>query len=264
MDARKIITLAERDVGRREDPGRPNRSAWLDPIQRRVSVAHRWDPGHLLGQPWCGTWLWDIFERVGHPTDLAHPSTAVMWARAQERGRVVADPLPGDIIIWPGIHTGLVVAVDHAAGVAHTIEGNSGDAVTRRVRAIRGSHSYIRVPGGLQGALVQTVWGLEDLRARPRVHGPWRARRSAERALAGMRPDRRRVSAVLRTGDGRFVVREGSPRNYGPWVSQAGRDAAQATLERRLGRRLRRWRRTRRVPPATTTASAPEALGKTT
>ncbi len=135
ISAQTIISLAEADVGQRETAG-ANRSPWLDPLQDRVSTAHGWAAPWLRGQPWCGTWAYDVLRRAGvaHADNPAHPSTETMWVRAQAAGTLTTRPVPGCLIIWRGIHTGIVIAVDTAAGVVHTVEGNSGDAVTRRVR----------------------------------------------------------------------------------------------------------------------------------
>ena len=49
---------------------------------------------------------------------------------------------PGNLIVWGGEHIGIVESVD-PDGSVHTIEGNSGDAVTR--------HTYGPDGGGATG-----------------------------------------------------------------------------------------------------------------
>ncbi|MEQ8834261.1 MAG: hypothetical protein RIB67_07425 [Miltoncostaeaceae bacterium] len=272
VHASTIADLAAADVGRAEQPLGSNRGPWLDPIQRRVSAAHGWAATFLLGQPWCGTWGYDVQDRAGmpDPDNPSHPSTEQMWLDATARGTLTDRPVPGAMIVWRGIHTGIVVAVDEAAGVVHTIEGNSSDRVSRRVRPIRGTHRYI-VPAGLtQAAPVQTLYWLEDPGAKFRVWGPWLRKRSAEKTLAGLPPARRARAEILRTGPGRlgirrWVIREGQPRHYGPGLSEAWREAARPVLEERLGRRLRPYNTRRPMPSgASTPAGAAQALGKTT
>lgn len=267
-----IVTLATADVGRAEQPLGSNRGPWLDPIQRRVSAAHGWAESFLLGQPWCGTWGYDVLDRADMPASVnpSHPSTEQMWVEAEANGTLTARPVPGCMIVWRGIHTGIVVAVDEAAGVVHTIEGNSSDQVARRVRPIRGAHRYI-VPAGLtQAAPTQTLHWLEDPGAKFRIWGPWLLRRSTEKTLAGLPAARRKRAEILQTGPGRlgirrYVIREGQPRQYGPGLGPEWWETAQPVLERRLGRRLRRYTTTRPQPAGVTiTAGAPEALGRTT
>lgn len=265
ISAQAIIELAEADLGRSETTG-ANRSPWLDPIQRRVSAAHGWSPEWLVGQPWCGTWLWHIYDRAGLARSLnpAHPSCETMWVRAQQAGALTSTPQPGDAILWRGVHTGLVVAVGN--GVVHTIEGNSSDAVRRRVRAISGTHRFVRPAGVVQGAVERTVteYWLEDLRPGNTVLGPWRVKAWRDRAYRDLRPERKRISTPVTTGKGLHAIRVGPPRHYGPWATDASRRKAQGVLEKRLGRRLRAHNRTRRAAASALPAGAPEALGKTT
>jgi hypothetical protein len=264
INATTIITIAEQDIGQEETAG-ANRSPWLDPIQRRVSEAHGWAEDFLIGQPWCGTWLWDVYRRAGFPAsdNPGHPSTETMWARATAAGTLTDTPVPGAAIVWRGVHTGLVVAVDAAAGVVHTIEGNSSDGVRRRVRALRGNHRYI-VPKGLtQAPPTRIEYWLEDLRAQYRVVGPWRTKVMRDRQLKALAPAVRRDASPVTTGDGRYAIRIGQARHIGPWSSEAARKKAQPIWEARRGRRLRAWNKTRRVPAATRPAGAPEALGRT-
>lgn len=258
-----LIALAERDVGQRETTG-PNRSPWLDPIQRFIAKLFGWSPNFLIGQPWCGTWGAKKGDEGGYTTadNPWHPSCESMWVKASANGTLTATPMPGAAIVWRGVHTGMVVAV--SGQVVHTIEGNSEDAVTRRVRALAGTHRYI-VPKTLtQAAPRQTIWWLENPKPKRQIYGPWRARRSAEKSYRKLTPARQRRADVLRTGDGRWVLRVGQPRHYGPWVTQTAAKNAQAMLEKSLGRGLRRFTRTRPLPAgAIPTGGVVDDLGKT-
>lgn len=267
VSAGRVIELAEGDVGQSETAG-ANRSPWLDPIQKRVSQAHGWAPGFLVGQPWCGTWGYDVLSRAGvpHGDNPFHPSCETMWQRATANGRLSTVPTVGGAILWRGTHTGIVVAVDAAAGIVHTIEGNSGDAVSRRVRALSGTHRFVSVAGVVQGPVERTVteFWLEDLKAQYQVLGPWRVQAWRDRAYRDMKPARKRVASRVTTGDGLFAIRVGDTRHIGPWATDASRRKAQAIWEKRLGRRLRAYNKTRRVSASPLAAGPVDALGKTT
>lgn len=253
-----VIVIAERDVGVVESPMGSNRGKRID------EMAANWGTW-MLGQPWCGSALYDWFKRAGFSVsdNPAHPSTQTMWDRAVANGTLTDDPVPGAAIIWEGIHTGLVVAVGD--DVVHTIEGNSSDGVRRRVRPRQGTHRYI-VPRGLtQAAPRQTTWWLEDPRAKYEIKGPWRKKASAEKAKRSLTPARQRVAQVLRTGDGKWVLRIGQLRHRGPWLTQAAAKNAQEKLEKALGRGLRRYTKTRRLPAGSIpTGGVVDDLGKTT
>lgn len=256
IPAAAAIAAAERDLGVSETPPGSNRGTRID------QMAANWGDW-MLGQPWCGSALYDWYKQAGFPTDAnpAHPSTQVMWDRATANGTLTSTPVPGCAIVWEGIHTGLVVAVGD--DVVHTIEGNSSDGVRRRVRPRVGTHRYI-VPRGLtQAAPRQTTWWLEDPKAKYEIKGPWRKKASAEKAYRSLTPARARRASVLRTGDGKWVLRIGQPRHYGPWLTQAAAKHAQQKLEATLGRRLRRYTKTRPIPTAAVGGTADD-LGKTT
>lgn len=262
VSSRTLIALAEKDVGQRETTG-PNRSPWLDPIQRFVAKLFGWSTDFLIGQPWCGTWGTKKGNEAGFTSadNPWHPSCESMWVKATANGTLTSHPQPGCAIVWRGIHTGMVVAI--GSSVVHTIEGNSGDAVSRRVRPLTGTHRYV-VPKTLtQGAPTQTVYYLEDLKAQYTVLGPWRTKVMRDRAYKRLKPARKRVATCLTTGDGRYVIRVGQARHYGPWTVKASRDNAQAVLEKRLARRLRRYSKTRRLDTTTPVGGTAEDLGKT-
>lgn len=252
-----VIGIAERDVGVTESPPGSNRGKRID------EMAANWGTW-MLGQPWCGSALHDWYKRAGFPiaANPGHPSTQVMWDRARANGTLTSTPVPGCAIVWEGIHTGLVVAVGD--DVVHTIEGNSSDGVRRRVRPRNGTHRYI-VPKGLtQAAPRQTTWWLEDPRAKRTIYGPWREKASAERAYRNLTAARKRRAAVLRTGDGRWVLRVGQARHRGPWLTQAAAKNAQKKLEASLGRGLRRYTKTRPLPKGVIpTGGVIDDLGKT-
>ena len=111
-------------------------------------------------EDWCADFVSWVFLTAGHPFDGGVdgvPTTGGGWRlpgvaqlRAwmighgtyEERaGHSFADAAPGDVVIFgegTGSHTGIVERVsgletpDPADDVLHTIEGNSGDRVSRR------------------------------------------------------------------------------------------------------------------------------------
>lgn len=251
--SRDLIGIAEAEVGVTEQPPGSNTGPRVRAFQAVTELGG-------TGWPWCAAFIEWCLERAGLPTSWCSPSTDVMWKRAQKRGLVVAAPSPGCVIIWPGVHVGLVVAV-HANGTVSTIEGNSGDMVARRVRAVGGAR-FIRPPGlTVAGATTRVFW-LSDPAARrlTSVVGPWRTLKAARRAQAKLSPARRRRSHLKRTGNGRFVLTLGPEPRYGPWADKASRDQARARLEAALGRPLRPYSTTAKTAPT----PAAEAMGKTT
>jgi hypothetical protein len=83
---------------------------------------------------------------------------------------------------------------------------------------------------------------LEDVAAQPRLLGPWRLRASRERAITRLpRAQQSRARRVKHPRGYAFLL--GPRRVYGPWTTTQARDHAQAVIENRLGRRLRRFSR---------------------
>lgn len=241
----RIIEIATGELGVREEPPGSNRG----PVEK---YQEGWGLG--TGWPWCGGFVAWVWRQAGVDTDLAHPATAVMCQRAEAQGRL-GPPRPGAAIIWCGTHTGVVTHVGD--GVVHTIEGNSGDMVTRRVRATTAARFII--PPGLDAEPPKpAAYWLEDPAAQPRLVGPWRRERTRDRNLTRLNPAVRATATPVTTGTGRYGIRIGPRRRYGPWATALARDGAQAVLEGRLGRRLRPYR------TGIAVAGAAEDLGKTT
>jgi hypothetical protein len=76
-------------------------------------------------------------------------AVAATWDWAQRTGRAIpagSPPQPGDLIVWNGRHIGIVEGV-LPDGRIQTIEGNSSNAVTRRVHGADGDGAtgYVRV-----------------------------------------------------------------------------------------------------------------------
>jgi hypothetical protein len=192
---------------------------------------------------------------------IGHPSTAYMAERARKVGAVIARPIPGAYIIWPGTHTGIVIR-DLGGNVALTVEGNSSDGVYYRRRAYGPGTGVmfaapLAVRTGNRPKPAERNYYLEDTAAKPVLRGPWSTRAARERVIA-KRPASKRNVRRVRVGKG-YAFYDGPRRVYGPWDSREARNDAQRTLEARLGRRLRPYSR---LAP-TAAAVAADALGRT-
>lgn len=251
MSASAVIRVATQEVGVEEDPIGSNTGPRVRDFQAATSL-----PG--TGWPWCGAFVQWVLARAGVEQDACSASTESTYLAAKGLGWLSSKPVPGCLILWRGVHVGVVVGVRD--GVVDTIEGNSGDRVARRVRAIGNGETYVIPPSIARTAgKVGRVFWLEDPAAEPRVVGPWKSRKWAERRMAKMRPGLQpRLQA---TTGGRWGILTGPRRRYGPWGDERSRDAAQRILEERLGRRLRAYS----IAADTNTARGPaEGLGKTT
>lgn len=245
----RVIQVAERELGVTEQPPGSNRGARVETYQRATTLGG-------TGWPWCAAFVEWVWRQAGVQTDACSPSTQVMADRARALGWV-GDPVPGAAIVWDGVHTEILISP--AGGtVWHTIGGNTGDAVRRRVRDTNGT-TIVRPPDLDGEAAPARQYLLEDVAAEPRLLGPWRTTAYRDRAVRQL-PPRERARARLVTHRGKPAVLIGPRRLYGPWHTTTDRDRARAVLEQRLGRRLRPFSR----PTPTTKAGSAEGLGKTT
>ncbi|MGI9188084.1 MAG: CHAP domain-containing protein [Gaiellales bacterium] len=104
-------------------------------------------------EPWCADFVSWVLRAAGRPFSgglsagwrLAWTGDVRAWfvARDAFRERLVADPQPGDVVWFAHGHVGIVEAV-HGDALA-TIEGNSGNAVTRR------TYSHWRIDADIGG-----------------------------------------------------------------------------------------------------------------
>lgn len=252
----RVIATARKYVGIRENPAGSNTD--------RGGPIDRWEKAWgLRGEPWCGMFAAGIYREAGVDDDgIAHPATQVMYDRARAVGAIVDRPVPGCFFVYPGVHTGIVVR-DLGGGVVETIEGNTSDSVAYRRRAYgSGTGLYFLASRAVRLAAKPVAparaYYLEDPEARPVLRGPWRSRKSRDRALSRLPASRRSRARAVRVGPGRYGFLEGARRLYGPWDSKAARDDAAKILEVRLGRKLRRVSK-----PAPRPVVSADALGKT-
>ena len=257
MSAAKAIEIASGEVGVTEDPPGSNRGPRVGVYQAVTSLAR--DPAYRTGWPWCAAFVEWVWTQAGVETDCCSASTEAMWLMGRARGWLSEQPLVGAAILWRGVHTGLVVAIP-GDGTVHTIEGNSGDQVARRVRQIGQGETFL-VPPAIRASAGQVgrVFWIEDTAAEPRLVGPWRSRAWAERRMKRIRPGLH--PRLQQTTGGRWGILTGPRRRYGPWVTPEARDDARRVLEQRLGHPLRPYSTPTLAGPV---GGAAEAIGKTT
>jgi CHAP domain len=140
-----VVAAAQAEVGQAEMPPGSNDSP-------RIATYRAATAGSGVG-PWCGYFVSWCARQAGEPlgeVGQGFGSVDALYAWAQRAGRAVPNgagvtPQPGDLIVW-NEHVGVVESVD-PDGTIHTIEGNSGDAVSRRAYAPGGGGAvgYVRM-----------------------------------------------------------------------------------------------------------------------
>ena len=139
-----IVNLVRGEVGQAEQPPGSNDSPRI--AQYRQATA-----GSGVG-PWCAYFTSWAAREAGVPLGDAGQGFGRVddvYAWAQRAGKAIpagsGPPQPGDLIVWDE-HIGVVESV-LPDGQIQTIEGNSSDAVTRRVHdaAGGGAIGYVRL-----------------------------------------------------------------------------------------------------------------------
>jgi hypothetical protein len=136
-----MVAIASAEVGQSEQPPGSNDSARI--AQYRSATAGNPGPG-----PWCAYFVSWVARQAGVPLGdqgQGFGSVDALYSWAQQNGRAYTGrtPQPGDLIVFHE-HIGLVESVD-ANGTIHTIEGNSGDQVARRVHAPGDAIGFVRM-----------------------------------------------------------------------------------------------------------------------
>jgi CHAP domain len=142
----RALAIAKSQLGVTEQPPGSNDGPQISMYRSAVA-------GSYAGAPWCAYFVSWCARQAGEPLGEAGQgfgSVDALYAWAQRAGRAVPNgpgvtPAPGDLIVW-GEHVGIVESVD-PDGTIHTIEGNSGDAVSRRTYAAGGGGGggYVRM-----------------------------------------------------------------------------------------------------------------------
>ena len=117
-------------------------------------------------EAWCAdfaTWVWR-HAGVSNIGRIAYVPNLVLWAKQHGSWKPGSgnDPQPGDMVIFSGLHVGIVERVAGPRWIV-TIEGNHGNRVARVVRArstVRGSVRLVPVAAAER-------WWSPDLAAHP-------------------------------------------------------------------------------------------------
>src|SRR6187551_3731640 len=139
-----IVAAAAAEVGQAEQPPGSNDSP-------RIAAYRQATAGSGVG-PWCAYFASWAAREAGVPLGdqgQGYGRVDDVWAWAERSGKSIpaagATPQPGDLIVWDE-HIGVVETV-LPDGRVQTIEGNSSDAVTRRVHDASGDGAigYVRL-----------------------------------------------------------------------------------------------------------------------
>jgi len=138
-----MTTIAGAEVGQAEQPPGSNDSPRI--AQYRTATA-----GSGVG-PWCAYFVSWVARQAGSPLGdhgEGFGSVDALYAWAQRAGRAVPNgpgvvPRPGDLIVWDE-HIGIVEQV-LPDGRIQTLEGNSGDRVSRNVHENSDALGYVRM-----------------------------------------------------------------------------------------------------------------------
>jgi hypothetical protein len=140
----RMVAAAAAEVGQAEQPPGSNNSPRI--AMYRSATAGNPGPG-----PWCAYFVSWAARQAGAPLGdqgQGFGSVDALYAWAQRSGRAYTPasgqtPQPGDLIVFHE-HIGIVESVD-SNGQIHTIEGNSGDQVARRVHQPSDAVGFVRV-----------------------------------------------------------------------------------------------------------------------
>jgi CHAP domain len=138
-----LLAAAQREVGVAEQPPGSNDSP-------RIAAYRRATAGSGVG-PWCAYFTSWAAREAGMPlgdNGQGFGSVDALYGWAQRAGRAVPNgpgvvPRPGDLIVWDE-HIGIVEGVQPDGSIA-TIEGNSSDQVSRRVKPAGSALGYVRM-----------------------------------------------------------------------------------------------------------------------
>jgi hypothetical protein len=245
----KVVKKAFEYLGVREVPYGSNRGKDIDRWEAR------WG---MQGEPWCGMFSDAMFAEAGvDDSGINHPSTAVICQKGKKykwngKGTIP----PGSLWVNCGIHVAIVTA-HNSDGTVSTIEGNKNNMVATGRRPIAGATIIVppSVDDYVPGTVEKKYW-LEDLGAEQKlltVNGKiarWSKKQYRDKVLNQIKDSplyRGTTLAPVSRGEGRnkrYFIRVGDLRYYGPWDKIEYRNAAQKSLEKRIGRRLRRFSKT--------------------
>lgn len=154
MSRQDVLNKAKSQDGTVESPPNSNKTPY-----------GLWYAPSLNGQKWCAMFVSWVFHHAGHPLGNIQSKNGIHHCQSahnyyKEKGRLTANPEPGDIVIydWEGTghadHIGIFInwtntdrtAIEAWEGNTSTSNNNDGGQVMKRVRSRNLIKSFIN-PG---------------------------------------------------------------------------------------------------------------------
>jgi len=241
----KVIQKAMSYLGVKEVPDGSNRSPQIDKWEAR------WG---LKAEPWCGMFADAMFSEAGvDDAGICHPATSVICSNGKKHMWDGKSTIPaGALWVNCGVHVALITH-DNKNGTVNTVEGNHSNQVATGVRSVAGAN--IIIPPAVKQASPpppkKYEYWLEDLTAKPQlltVNGKvarWAKQVSRDKVLETLKSNPKFSPLHPRPvshGAGKnkwYYIMVGGLKLYGPFGTIQIRDAAEKSLEKRLGHALR-------------------------
>jgi len=151
MSRQDVLNKAKSQVGTSESPANSNKTPY-----------GLWYAPSLNGQKWCAMFVSWVFHHAGHPLGNIQTKNGIHHCQSahnyyREKGRLTADPQPGDIVIydWEGNghadHIGIFIrwtstartAIEAYEGNTSTADNSDGGSVMIRTRSRNVIKSFI-------------------------------------------------------------------------------------------------------------------------
>jgi hypothetical protein len=151
-----------------------NGTVELPPNSNKTPYGLWYEPS-LNGQKWCAMFVSWVFHHAGHPLGHIQSRNGIHHCQSahnyyKERGRLTANPQPGDIVIydWEGNgyadHIGIFIewanaektAIEAWEGNTSTSDDDDGGRVMKRIRSLNLVKSFIN-PGVYPKSVVTSV-----------------------------------------------------------------------------------------------------------
>lgn len=241
-NADKILSEARKWLGHYERRPQRDNQGWDNPQTYSggswvVNKSQR-DAGYSTPVPWCGCFVVFCANRAGYKSyqhvsngGVGHGATAITYSEARRRGWLKRKPVAGALMIRNGVHVGIVDRV-YDNGTYSTIEGNSDDAVSARVRSVKDNWHFIVPPdlGTATNNNTQVMYAFE--RTDVKIYGGWRTkaiRNQQMRRFKKEHPDWW-TRPIKTTKPQPYSFEAGppgswaSPQQFGGWSSKSIRD----------------------------------------
>ncbi len=136
----RALAAAQTQIGQAEQPPGSNDGPAI--AMYRASVE-----GAYPGAPWCAYFVSWAAAQAGVPIGdrgQGLGSVAAITDWASRTGRLVADPQPGDLILFGTRHVGIVQSVN-PDGTLTTVEGNASNAVSVEQHSASEATGFVRL-----------------------------------------------------------------------------------------------------------------------